>query len=279
MEPWIFSSSLAFQVLDTPDLWERFTVTRIVTVVLLIFFTWALIRLLATFFAIFSLKFPRSRFLIRLLEPALRIGLWFFAIISSFSLLAPSSQTFWAALASAGLALGLGAQDLIKNVVGGLVILTDRPYQIGDRVKIGDAYGEVDNIGLRSTKLTTPDDTRVTIPNLDVLNLKVFNANSGVPDCQVVTDIFLPPETDPRMALRIGREAALCSPYLHEKKPIVALASHGFDRRPYFRLRIKAYVYDHRHEPAMQSDVTARALSELGRLGALRWPDSAEPRS
>ena len=46
----------------------------------------------------------------------------------------------------------------------GLAILIGRPYQIGDRVKVGDAYGEIDHIGLWSTKLTTPDDTRVTIP-------------------------------------------------------------------------------------------------------------------
>ena len=148
--------------------------------------------------------------------------------------------------------------------------MIDRPYQLGDRVKIGDAYGEIDHIGLRSTKLKTPDDTRVTIPNLDILNRQVFNANSGVPDCQVVTDLYLPPGTNPDTAIEIGYEAAACSPFLLAKKPIVALVAHGFDRRPFLRLRIKSYVYDHRYEPRMMSDITSRAAKEFLRLGILQ---------
>ena len=136
-----------------------------------------------------SRQAPRARFFFKMLTPVLRFGLWLAASITVVAIFAPTWQTLFAVLASVGIALGLGAQDLVKNIIGGLVILTDRPYQLGDRVKIGDAYGEIDHIGLRSTKLTTPDDTRVTIPNADILSGKAWNANSGVPDCQVVTDL------------------------------------------------------------------------------------------
>ena len=169
----------------------------------------------------------RARFFIKWIEPVLRIGIWFAAILICVNLLAPSRETFLAGIASLGIALGLGAQDLVKNLIGGLVVLGDRPYQLGDRVRIGDAYGEIDHIGLRSTKLTTPDDTRVTIPNAQILSDRVFNANSGVPDCQVVTDLFLPPDTDPDVARKIGYEAAICSPFLLARKPVVILLSPG----------------------------------------------------
>jgi small-conductance mechanosensitive channel len=145
----------------------------------------------------------------------------------------------------------------------------DRPYQLGDRVKMGEAYGEIDHIGLRSTKLTTPDDTRVTIPNADVMTSHVYNANSGVPDCQVVTDLFLPINIDPDEAISIGREVAFTSPFLLTKKPVVVLLADQFDQEPYTRLRIKAYVYDHRFEPAMQSDLTIRAKREFRKRGWL----------
>ena len=151
------------------------------------------------------------------------------------------------------------------------MVLTDRPYQLGDRVKIGDAYGEIDHIGLRSTKMTTPDDTRVTIPNADVMTSHVFNANSGVPDCQVVTDLFLPHDSDPDLAIRIGNEVAYTSPYILLSKPVAVLVADCYDQRPYLRLRVKAYVYDHRLEPRMQSDITARAKKEFLRLGVLHW--------
>lgn len=184
----------------------------------------------------------------------------------------PSRDTLLAVLASVGIALGLGAQDLVKNIIGGLVILVDRPYQLGDRVKIGDAYGEIDHIGLRSTKLTTPDDTRVTIPNSDILSGMAWNANSGVPDCQVITDLFVPHDTDPTEALEIGYEAAFSSPYLLLAKPVVVLLQDHFQHAPYLVVRIKAYVYDHRFEPRLQSDITMRAKAELLRRGILqRW--------
>jgi small-conductance mechanosensitive channel len=144
-----------------------------------------------------------------------------------------------------------------------MVILADRPYQLGDRVKIGSAYGEIDHIGLRSTKLTTSDDTRVTIPNSEVLTGTVWNANSGALFCQVVTELHLPPGTDPKTALEIGYESAYSSPYVLLSKPVVVRAISCFLEAPYLLIKVKAYVYDHRFEPAMQSDITTRAATEF----------------
>jgi MscS family membrane protein len=261
-------SFLALQTTEYSFL-EKVTVSNILESIAIILIAWFLIRLSSRLFILLSEKIPRARFFTKLLSPVTRIGLWFLAVFAIIGILAPSSETFIASIGSLALALGLGAQDLIKNIIGGLVVLIDRPYQLGDRVRIGDAYGEIDHIGLRSTKLTTPDDTRVTIPNLDILNRQIYNANSGVPECQVVTDLYLPSDTDPDIALEIGFEAAACSPFLLARKNIVTLVAHGIDRNPYLRLRIKAYVYDHRYEPRMMSDITRRATKEFIRLGII----------
>jgi MscS family membrane protein len=253
---------------STPIL-QQFTLGMVLEALVILAVAAIAIRWLASVLELASRRSTRARFIVKWLEPVLRIAIWFSAIMLCFNLLAPSRETFLASVASLGIALGLGAQDLVKNVVGGLVVLADRPFQLGDRVKIGEAYGEIDHIGLRSTKLTTPDDTRVTIPNSQILTDRVFNANSGVPDCQVVTDIYLPPDADADAARRIGRQAALCSPYLLARKPVVVLTTHGFDKQAYLMLRIKCYVYDHRFEPRIQSDITARANRELVRCGML----------
>jgi small-conductance mechanosensitive channel len=262
--------ALLLQLTPRADLFQYFTPARVASVVLVLAVTWLVIRYATQLLNLLASRGPRTRFLVKWMEPILRITLWFAAMFIAVDLLAPTRETFLAAVGSVAIAIGLGAQDLVKNLIGGLVILGDRPYQLGDRVRIGDAYGEIDHIGLRSTKLTTPDDTRVTIPNADVLASKVFNANSGVPDCQVVTDLFLPHDADADEAIRIGYQAAYASPYLYAQKPVVVLVSDGFDRMPYLRLRIKAYVHDHRLEPRMQSDITVRARKELHRLGLLR---------
>jgi small-conductance mechanosensitive channel len=263
---------IALLQFQSPAALEQFTFTRMLAAAIVLALAWTLIRWVAHLLETLSRRGTRARFSIKWAEPAFRIGVWFAATLFCFDLLAPTRETFLAGIASLGIALGLGAQDLVKNLIGGLVVLGDRPYQLGDRVRVGDAYGEIDQIGLRSTKLTTPDDTRVTIPNAQILSERVFNANSGVPDCQVVTDIFLPADSDPALARRVGYEAAVCSPFLLARKPVVVLATQGFDQGPYLRLRIKCYVHDHRFEPQLQSDITGRACAELLRHGLLqRW--------
>ncbi len=257
------------QALTAPNILQQISWLRVVQAVAILAVTWVLIRWISGLLEYLSGRTPRARFFFKRLEPVLRITLWFLALLLLFSLLAPSRETFLASIASFGLALGLGAQDLVKNVIGGLVILADRPYQLGDRVRIGEAYGEIDHIGLRSTKLTTPDDTRVTIPNSEILSRHVFNANSGVLDCQVVTDLFVPPDVDPAEAIRIGMESAYSSPFLLSRKPVVVNLVDGFSQAPYMLVRVKAYVFDHRYENRMVTDITMRAKTEFIRRGWL----------
>jgi small-conductance mechanosensitive channel len=253
-----------------------FTLTKFVEVLLILGLTWFIIRYSSRLLDALASQSPRARFVVRWVQPMIRIFFWFSALMLCFALVAPSTETFYAGLASAGIAIGLGAQDLVKNILGGLIILADRPFQLGDRVKVGEAYGEIDHIGLHSTKLTTPDDTRVTIANSSIVTAQVFNANSGAPDCQVVTDVFLPLATDPRVILRIGHEAACTCPFLLLRKPVVVLVSDVLADKPFARLRVKAYVCDHRYERRMMSDITARCKAEFLRLGLLGKPPRGE---
>jgi small-conductance mechanosensitive channel len=108
-------------------------------VAVLIAVTWILLKLLRASLDKFENHSPRRRFLVRRIEPPLRILIWFGGLLVAAEVIAPSKEAFLAALTSAALAIGLGLQDLIKNLIGGLVIVTARPYQIGDRVKLGEA--------------------------------------------------------------------------------------------------------------------------------------------
>lgn len=254
----------------TRDIFRYFTFDRIASVIVILAITALVIRYAARGLDLLSRRGPRIRFLAKGAEPIFRITLWFAAILVSFRLLAPTRETFLAAIGSAAIAIGLGAQDLIKNLIGGLVVLADRPYQLGDLVQISDAYGEIVHIGLRSTKLYTFGDTLVTIPNADVLNMHVFDSNSGVPQCQVETFLYLPPDADPDEAIRIGYDAAYTCPYLYSARPVVVQIADKFDRTPYQRLHIKSYVCDHRLLTQMQSDITARAKREFLRRGILK---------
>ena len=134
-------------------------------------------------------------------------------------------------------AIGFAAQDLFKNFLGGLTILFDRPFQVGDKVEISPYYGEIVSIGLRSTKLVTNDDNLVTVPNSKLLDTSVSNGNAGALDFQVVTDVFLPAHTDVYRAESIAWQAAATSPYTFLDKPIAVRVGDTLDQRPVTRVR------------------------------------------
>lgn len=83
-----------------------------------------------------------------------------------------------AGLGLGGLAFALAAQDLLKNLFGGVAILTDKPFKIGDRVRIDEKNdGWIREIGLRSTRMETLDGTMVVIPNNIIANTVLENVS------------------------------------------------------------------------------------------------------
>ncbi|MFH1835931.1 MAG: mechanosensitive ion channel family protein [Methanobacteriota archaeon] len=80
-----------------------------------------------------------------------------------------------ASLGLAGFAIGFAAKDTISNILAGFFILVDRPFKIGDRVELGDTYGDVVDIGLRTTKVKTLDYKIVIVPNSTLVSNNVTN--------------------------------------------------------------------------------------------------------
>jgi len=80
-----------------------------------------------------------------------------------------------AALGIGGIALALGAQKTLENFIGSLAVVFDQPVRIGDVCKVGETMGTIEDIGMRSTRIRTPDRTLVTIPNADFSALRIEN--------------------------------------------------------------------------------------------------------
>lgn len=95
-----------------------------------------------------------------------------------------------------GLAIALAAKDTVSNFFGTIVIIADCPFRLGDRIKAGDVNGIVTHIGMRSSKITTADESVYTIPNSMLTNTTVCNVNrSG--RIKHVMDIGLTYDTAP----------------------------------------------------------------------------------
>lgn len=104
-----------------------------------------------------------------------------FALILIFGVLLVAQQlgadvkAFLAGLGIGGLAFALAAQDTLGNVFGSVVVAVDQPFRVGEFVQIGAHMGTVEDIGLRSTKLRTPQRTLIAIPNRTVANEAINN--------------------------------------------------------------------------------------------------------
>ncbi|MBL4623758.1 MAG: mechanosensitive ion channel, partial [Flavobacteriales bacterium] len=86
-----------------------------------------------------------------------------------------------AGLGVGGLALALAAKESLENLLSSFTIFFDKPFVLGDTVKVGGVVGTVEKVGFRSTRLRTPEKSYVTIPNrkmidaeLDNLSLRTF---------------------------------------------------------------------------------------------------------
>ncbi|MFC5410144.1 mechanosensitive ion channel domain-containing protein [Larkinella bovis] len=74
-----------------------------------------------------------------------------------------------------GVGIGLGLQNIVNNLVSGIILIFDKPFQIGDFIEIASKKGRVKTIGIRSSRLLTTEGSEVIIPNGDLLSGQVIN--------------------------------------------------------------------------------------------------------
>jgi MscS family membrane protein len=101
--------------------------------------------------------------------------LGFAAVLSQFNI---PVGTLLAGLGIGGIAIALGAQKTLENVIGSIAIVSDKPFEVGDWIKVEDIEGTVEQVGMRSTRIRTFDRTIISYPNgkLADMRLESFSA-------------------------------------------------------------------------------------------------------
>jgi small-conductance mechanosensitive channel len=186
-------------------------------------------------------------------------SLWFAVILIIVQIFTQSLLALVLIITVTALAFAFASQPLLRDLVGGLVILFERPFRLGDRITVGVHRGEVKKIGLRAFQLASPNGALIAVPNAEVLRQPIINASPGMVESQVTIDLPLPQGVGLATAKSIAFEAAVVSPYLCIHKPIEVYVDEQRQSDLRDRIIIQAFVFDAQYERQLRSDTIERA--------------------
>jgi small conductance mechanosensitive channel len=138
---------------------------------------WAIVILLFTRIVTGIVERVSQRLLIRI-EPTLRkflvqvliILTWVTGTLAALNALAIQTTTIIAVLGAAGIAIGLALQNSLSHFAAGVLLISFRPFEVGDFIEGAGVAGIVEGIGLFSTTILTPDNVRITVPNSNLFS-------------------------------------------------------------------------------------------------------------
>jgi len=189
------------------------------------------------------------------------------ALVTILSHLGVDVSAMVATLGVGSLAVALAAQSALTDTISGVLIILDRPFRIGDRIEILEigTWGDVTDIGLRSTRIRTIDNRQIVVPNSVISTNLVVNYSHPGEKLRVETTIGVAYGTDAAHARRVLCAAVAGQDWVLPDEPIEALFWEMADSALLFRVRcwIPSYVEARRVVDKLNESLY-RAVNEAG---------------
>ncbi|MBT1075700.1 mechanosensitive ion channel family protein [Geobacter grbiciae] len=145
-----------------------------------------------------------------------------------------------------GIGVGFGLQNIVNNLVCGILILFERPIKVGDRIVVGNVEGDVVHIGGRSTTVVTNDNITIIVPNSKFITENVVNWSHNERKVRFRIPVSVAYESDVQQVERLLLDVAAANPDVLEKPaPGVRLMEFG-DNGLNFELRVWSTTLIHR---------------------------------
>ena len=192
-------------------------------------------------------------------------------IVMGLSLLGINIAPLIAGAGVMGLALSLAAKDTLSNLIAGVLLILDRPFQVGDRIELWTApsetgtWGDVIEIGLRATKIRNPDNLVVVVPNNEIMQRDIINYTMSGQDIRLRIPFSVAYESDVALAKNILIECAKeVRGVKTEPEPLVIVRGFGPSD---VQLQLRVWVLDARARRRIADDITALALAAFSEQG------------
>jgi small-conductance mechanosensitive channel len=147
------------------------------------------------------------------------------AAILALDILGINVMPFVAGAGVAGIAIGFAAKDTLSNLIAGMLLIVDRPFEIGDRIEVWSApagsatWGDVVDIGLRATKIKTTDNIVIIIPNNEIMKRDIVNYTISSTKIRVRINIGIAYDADIEKAKDLINSVAVTLPWVSKEPP------------------------------------------------------------
>ena len=157
-----------------------FMIKSFTQLLIVIGMTWIIYNLISLIFSVLQIRASKTKtnvdeIILSLVGSVLRILVITVALFLIAEIFNIPYQTVIAGLGIGGLAFAIAAKDTIANFFGSAIIIADRPFKTGDKIKIGSDIGVITHVGIRSTKIRTTFDTMLSIPNNKITQETIDN--------------------------------------------------------------------------------------------------------
>ena len=160
--------------------------------------TWVFARLIGGLLEIYLGKEStgQTHKMMPIIKRTALVLVWIIGIVMALSNIGVNISALLGTLGIGGIAFALAAQDTVKNIFGAFTIFTDKPFNIGDTIRVHNFEGTVIDVGARSTKIMDYDKRIITFPNYKITDANIINISSE-PMRRVVLNLGLTYDTTP----------------------------------------------------------------------------------
>ncbi len=193
------------------------------------------------------------------------------AIIIALDSLGVNVMPFIAGAGVAGIAIGFAAKDTLSNLIAGILLIIDRPFEIGDRIEVWTApagtstWGDVTDIGLRATKIKTTDNIVIIIPNNEIMLRDIINYTTISEQIRVRVNIGIAYDADMQLAKDIILKVADSAQWV-AKQPTPKVVVRHFGESA-VDLQLRVWIDDARQRMNTISYITDRVKSAFDEQG------------
>ena len=193
------------------------------------------------------------------------------AIIIALDLLGVNVMPFIAGAGVAGVAIGFAAKDTLSNLIAGILLIIDRPFEVGDRIEVWSApagtatWGDVIDIGLRATKIKTTDNIVIIIPNNEIMLRDIINYTTITEKIRVRINIGIAYDADLQTAKDIILKVADSAKWVAKEPPSAVVVRNFGDSSVDLQLRV--WIDDARNRMRTISYITDRVKTAFDAQG------------